>query len=137
MFAARVALQRAKCGFVVPELIHQRGDEDGSVEQRTHSTRIACDARVTSIALGTHECTYVERGAARAVMHENPLLANQRRLGVGPAKGNSVDTGLDLELAPRREVELLAKWFRDDQTPCVVNGNYHAAMVCGVATRGQ
>ena len=62
-------------------------------------------------------------------MDENALLANERRLDVGAAKGDPVSNGFDLKFTPGSQVELLPESLRYDQPSCTVNGNDHAEMV--------
>ena len=58
------------------------------------------------------ELANVHRSARGAVMDENALLANERRLFIDAAKRDSVGGGFNLKFTPRREVEALPEGLR-------------------------
>ena len=111
------------------KLVHQSRDHHGCIEQRAHSANVAGDARASCLAFGADELPDVHRGTRGAMMDENALFANERRLFIDPAKRDPVGCSFDLKFTSGSQVEPFPESLRHDQPSCGVNGNDHAAMV--------
>ena len=107
VLAVRVTSEFAECSFVGTKLIYESSDHHRCIEQREHSAAMVGAAHTSCLAFGANELTYVHRGAFGAVMNENALFADKRRFSIGPAKGDPVGDGFDLEFTPGSQVELL------------------------------
>ena len=129
VLAARTTPKLSEGRVVGAQLVHQSRDRHRGVEQRSHSAAVADDAGSPSLAFGADELADVKRRARGPVMDENALLANERRLHVGPAKGDPVSGSFDLKFAPGSQVELLPERLRHDQPSSAIDGNDHAGMV--------
>jgi hypothetical protein len=89
------------------------------------------------LAILSYERRDIDSDRLRPVVHEHDPMADKRWPAVDGANDHAVARGLDLELAPRDEVKLIAERLGDDEPAGGINGSFHARMVTRMGFTGK
>ena len=89
----------------------------------------AAAAVAARIPLRTDERRDVEGRPSVSVMHQDALLAHERRPAFDPAELQALAGRLDFQLGAGHQVEPVQERLRDDDSPGRIDGNDHGMMV--------